>query len=60
VQAACCGFRPIMMTTWRHVFGALAAGRGKRTGAECGSPLGISSSGGLAAQQVADLYTTPR
>jgi multidrug efflux pump len=52
-------FRPIMMTTFAAIFGAMPLAFGFGTGAELRQPLGISFVGGLVVSQVLTLYTTP-
>ncbi|HXW72567.1 MAG TPA: efflux RND transporter permease subunit [Methylocella sp.] len=52
-------FRPIMMTTFAALFGALPLALGMGMGAELRQPLGISIIGGLIVSQALTLYTTP-
>ena len=52
-------FRPIMMTTFAALFGALPLALGGGVGAELRQPLGISIIGGLIVSQALTLYTTP-
>jgi multidrug efflux pump len=52
-------FRPIMMTTFAALFGAIPLAVTTGSGAEMRQPLGISIVGGLIFSQVLTLYTTP-
>jgi multidrug efflux pump subunit AcrB len=52
-------FRPIMMTTFAAMFGALPLAIGMGTGSELRQPLGVSVVGGLIVSQVLTLFTTP-
>ena len=58
-QAALIRFRPIMMTTFAAILGALPLAIGWGEGAELRRPLGVTIIGGLLVSQVITLLTTP-
>ncbi len=59
VEACMLRFRPIIMTTFAALFGALPLTFGSGEGAELRYPLGVTIIGGLIVSQVLTLYTTP-
>jgi hydrophobe/amphiphile efflux-1 (HAE1) family protein len=58
-QACLLRFRPIMMTTFAALFGAMPIAFGRGGGAELRQPLGVAIIGGLLISQWLTLYTTP-
>ena len=58
-QACLLRFRPIMMTTFAALLGALPLALGQGAGAELRQPLGIAIVGGLVVSQIMTLFTTP-
>ncbi|MBC7794586.1 MAG: multidrug efflux RND transporter permease subunit [Clostridia bacterium] len=58
-DAALLRFRPIMMTTFAALFGALPLMLGRGMGSELRNPLGLTIVGGLLVSQVLTLFTTP-
>ena len=58
-EACLLRFRPIMMTTFAALFGAVPLALGSGTGSELRRPLGVTIIGGLLFSQMLTLYTTP-
>ena len=58
-EACLLRFRPIMMTTFAALLGALPLAFGSGAGSELRRPLGITMVGGLLISQVLTLFTTP-
>jgi multidrug efflux pump len=58
-RASSVRFRPIMMTTFAAILGALPLVMASGDGSELRRPLGVSIIGGLVISQILTLYTTP-
>ena len=59
VRAAVLRIRPILMTTFAALLGALPLALGSGLGSEMRKPLGVAIVGGLLVSQVLTMFTTP-
>jgi multidrug efflux pump len=58
-EACLLRLRPILMTTFAAIFGALPLMLGTGIGSELRHPLGVTIVGGLIVSQLMTLFTTP-
>jgi len=59
LRAAELRIRPILMTTFAALLGALPLALGTGLGSELRRPLGVAIVGGLIVSQIVTIYTTP-